>query len=68
MLKDYYVDEYSDIDLLIDDVYLLWCVINVWYEKKIVWWVFYVIKVVGKNVLFDFCYMGDGYYDIKWER
>lgn len=37
--------------------------VNIWNSKN-----FYHVNVDGKNVLFDIRYVGDGYFDEKWQK
>ena len=65
---NYVSDEHGDIDLLVANlnliVYLTWAK-KVFNKKNRV---HYTIKINNEDVPFDFRYVGDDYYDIKWEK
>jgi len=66
--ENYVSDEHGDIDLLVDNlnliVYLTWAK-KVFNNKNRV---HYTIKINNEDVPFDFRFIGDNYYDVKWEK
>lgn len=62
------VDNHGDIDLLVEDrnyIKYLTLAHNVY---NIAYRVYHVICIAGKDIPFDFRYVGDNYYDKGWEE
>ncbi len=65
---EYTMEEHGDIDLLVENIEE---VIHLTNAKKVfpeLYRVHYQININGENVLFDFRYLGDDYYDKKFEK
>lgn len=66
--KNYYLEEHGDIDLLVedyDDARLTMNARPVFLED---YRIHNKVKVAGQDVLFDLRFVGDNYYDTKWEK
>lgn len=65
---EYTVEGHGDIDLLVEDknyMFYLTLAKRVFPES---YRVYHTIKIAGKEVPFDFRYVGDNYYDQPWEE
>lgn len=63
----YTIEGHGDIDLLVENKQQMVCLTlakPVFPEPNRV---YHTIKIEGKDVPFDFRYLGDDYYDVKWE-
>ncbi|MDP8238193.1 MAG: glycosyltransferase, partial [Candidatus Hatepunaea meridiana] len=65
---DYTLTDHGDIDLLTDNLTDLIYISNGEKVFKNTYRVHYMVKIDGKDIPFDFRYVGDNYYDIKWEK
>lgn len=65
----YFINGHGDIDLLVDDLLLVKRILNaraVFPSRD--YRVYHYVLINGVNVPFDFRYVGDSYYDNKWEK
>ncbi|WP_299888565.1 serine/threonine-protein kinase [uncultured Lacinutrix sp.] len=66
--NDYHIDGHGDIDLLVEDynyAKYITGALDVFPEKE--HRVYHYIDIKGEKVPFDFRYLGDNYYDKKWQ-
>lgn len=67
-LPDEYTDEgHGDIDLLVENMQQMTCLTLASSVYNEPYRVYHTISIAGKEVPFDFRYVGDNYYDVKWE-
>jgi hypothetical protein len=65
--EEYYDEQHGDIDILVKNIEQTVYVTNAVKVYKDKFRVHYKIKVAEKNIFFDFRYVGDNYFDEKWQ-
>jgi hypothetical protein len=60
-------EEHSDIDILVDEHYKAFAILNAIRMKKESYRVKSSVNIDGLEIPFDIRYIGDNYYDKKWE-
>ncbi len=64
----YTLAEHGDIDLLVENKQQMACLTLAKPIFSETYRVYHIIRIADKDIPFDFRYVGDNYYDIKWER
>lgn len=64
---EYTVEGHGDIDLLVENMQQMVCLTLASPVFNEPYRVYHTISIAGKEVPFDFRYVGDNYYDVKWE-
>lgn len=62
------LEEHQDIDILADNYVNISYILNAKMKSKLKYRVINTVKINGHEVDFDFRYVGDNYYDEKWEN
>tara|TARA_R110002111_G_scaffold1495_1_gene10142 strand:- start:1003 stop:2922 length:1920 start_codon:yes stop_codon:yes gene_type:complete len=65
---DFYSENHGDIDFLVEDFERAVTITNAVKASQKENRVYHTVKVANINVYVDFRYVGDGYYDLKWEK
>lgn len=66
--ENYHITEHGDIDILTNDYNGICNVSGVYKVYPESYRVHHEAKIGGSSIRFDFRYVGDGYYDKKWEE
>lgn len=66
--REYYAKNHGDIDLLVSDYANACFIANSTPQFKSKYRVYNSVKINNEKVFFDFRFVGDNYYDYRWEK